>query len=72
MIAKIIALIAHEIKDAYDEIDDGRDKMRDILKVNLTDLVTEIVAKKDNEEEDRNPVGFSLPRHGRDTKTVKD
>ena len=69
MIAKIIALVIHEVKDAYDQIDHDRESMKELVKVSLADLITEIKEKK-GEEEDK-ILGFSLP-HKNDRRKSRD
>ena len=55
MIAKVIAMIVHEVVKAYRELDgdDDHEGLPDHLKVSVTSLITEVLEKKAKEEESR-------------------
>ena len=59
MIYKIIAHVIHKVKHAYDEATLTKDGAKEILKVSLTELITEILEEKDKKEQDK-----STPRMG--------
>lgn len=80
MIAKIIALIAHEIRSAYRELDkDDKDEeiLPEALKLSVTSLITEVIEKREEAEKSKSVprMGFkSAGSHGdkRDTEGTKD
>lgn len=60
MISKLIAFAIHRVKLAYDEVSVSKDGAKEILKVSLTDLITEILDDRDKKEKDKSTptVGF--------------
>ena len=63
MIFKIIAMVAHEIRDAFRELDkdDKEDEvLPEALKLSVTSLITEVIEKREEAEKNKSvpTIGF--------------